>query len=364
MRAADVVKETSEPAQSLAAHICRHHPDEAERPACACQRLFWPRRIHALTGALLGCFLLVHFALCITGLQPSSYQKNVDRIGALLAHLPGLVLITIFLPLAAQAATGLFLLKKEGMKYNVKKCNRGGKLRFFSQRISALVILGFVVMHVGILHPWGFHLVYRLTHAPFLARYAEGGLFHAHQAAFTSTALALRQAWSPYGAATAGNWAMMFFSLIGVWAAAFHAGNGAWTGGIIWKITDNSTKSRWSCFCLALGIVLMLTGTLAWGMLLLSVHMLGLYLHWHTCSKTVSGRDLHGSTEQPGPVATEARTIGLTACVHGRHQPPDDLCDGIGQLCPEYRSCAQTGRHAGGQSRRHLQPGKGSRAVA
>jgi succinate dehydrogenase / fumarate reductase cytochrome b subunit len=267
-----VASGTSQPEQNVAAHICRHHPAQAERPACACQRLFWPRRIHALTGALLICFLLVHFSVCITGLHPSSYQHSVDSIGAMLVHLPGLVLLTIFLPLIAQASTGLFLLKKEGMRYNVKKCNRGGKLRFFSQRISALVILGFVVMHVGVLHQWGFHLLYRLTHAPFLSRYAGSGLFQSHQTAFASTALAFREALGSGSSATAGNWCMMFLLLLGVWATAFHAANGAWTGGIIWKLTDRSTTSRWSGFCLLLGILLMLTGTVAWYAFTFSAH--------------------------------------------------------------------------------------------
>ena len=104
-----------------------------------------------------------------------------------LAHLPGFTLVAIFLPLLFQAASGLYLLRKHGLKYSVKKCNRGGKLRFFLQRATGLAILAFAAFHVGTLHAWGLHAVYQATHLTALSRYANGGLFQAGGAAFRST---------------------------------------------------------------------------------------------------------------------------------------------------------------------------------
>ena len=56
--------------------------------------------------------------------------------------------VLVFLPLATLVPFGLYLLFKAGLRYNVKKCKRGGKLRFFLQRVSAVVILGFIAFHL------------------------------------------------------------------------------------------------------------------------------------------------------------------------------------------------------------------------
>jgi succinate dehydrogenase / fumarate reductase cytochrome b subunit len=152
----------------------------------------------------------------------------------LLQRVSAAATVAIALPLLFQFASGLYLLRKHGMKYSVKKCNRGGKLRFFLQRASGLTILAFTLFHAGTLH---------------------GGRFRHGAEAFRSTV----EGFNGFGGGVA------IFCLLGVWAAAFHAANGAWSGGIIWNVAATpESKRRWGYVCAAIGVVLIGLGTVAW----------------------------------------------------------------------------------------------------
>jgi succinate dehydrogenase / fumarate reductase cytochrome b subunit len=242
---------------------CKHHLElrQAGRPVCSCQRLVWPRRTHALSGALFGCFLAIHFAIAATALSPDRYQGAIDGVQAMVLRFPALVAIAVFLPLAWQIGSGLYLLRKEGMRYNVRKCNRGGKLRFFAQRASAIAILAFAAFHVATLHEWGLHGVHRLTGWTALDRYAAGGLFDP-RVAFRSTVAGM----SGFGGASAwGNAALAAFSLLGVGATVFHFANGVWSGSMIWKLASApEAKRMWSRLAIVLGVALGLCGAAAW----------------------------------------------------------------------------------------------------
>jgi succinate dehydrogenase / fumarate reductase cytochrome b subunit len=256
---------TTEPSADRPTSGCKHHEQLAvapQPPKCNCQGLLKPRRLHALCGAWLACFLLVHLGISLTGWSPVAYQHNIDAIQAALAHLPGFTLLAIFVPLLAQAVSGLYLLAKHGVKYNVKKCNRGGKLRFFLQRATALALLAFALFHVGTLHAWGLHAIYQATHLSGLGRYAARGLFQPAGEAFRSTA----EGFGGFcGSWTAGNFLVALLSLLGIWATAFHAANGAWSGGVVWGLAPNAeAKRRWTYAAIALGTVLLLAGTGAW----------------------------------------------------------------------------------------------------
>jgi len=255
---------TTEPAANPPAGACKHHSQlqPAPQPKCSCQGLLRPRRMHALSGLWMACFLVAHLAISITGWSPVAYQHNVDAIQGALAHLPGFTLVAIFVPLLFQGASGLYLLRKEGMKYSVKKCNRGGKLRFFLQRVTGLAILAFALFHVGTLHEWGLHAVYQATHLSVLSRFASGGLFQAGGTAFRSTV----EGFGRFCATSAaGNVLVAVLSLLGVWATAFHAANGAWSGGVIWNLVAKpESKRRWGYFAVAIGVALSVAGTGAW----------------------------------------------------------------------------------------------------
>jgi succinate dehydrogenase/fumarate reductase cytochrome b subunit len=213
----------------------------AVQPGCKCQRLLWPRRIHALLGLTFTLFLLLHLCIAAMGVDPSFYQRTVDWAEHLRRRLPGVELLFVFAPFAAQAGIGLYLLWHEGMKYNVKKCNRGGKLRFFLQRVSALVILAFVLFHVATMHRWG------------------GGLFQPQGHAFESTVLGL-------GLATSAPMSLLLsaFTLLALLATAFHAANGAWSGGIVWKLPGKTIREHlWAALCVWIGLSLALLGCIA-----------------------------------------------------------------------------------------------------
>lgn len=250
----------STPAPMGAGHACKHDPAfhlaPTGKPPCKCQKLIWPRRIHALSGALFTGFLLVHLAIAATAFRPELYQRAVDRAEKLVAAAPGAVLGAIFVPFLVQAALGIYLLAHHGLRYNVKKCNRGGKLRFFLQRVSGIAILAFFLFHVGTLHPWGLHQAYRATYAAGLSAYAAGGLFQP-QEAFASTVRGMAQ----LSGSAAGNAAVLVATLLAVLLTAFHAANGAWTGGLVWKIQGTRIHNgRWAGVCWLVGLALALPG--------------------------------------------------------------------------------------------------------
>ena len=255
---------TTEPSTNRPSGGCKHHAQlqPAPTPKCSCQGLLRPRRMHALCGLWMACFLCAHLAIGVTGWSPTAYQRNINLVQKTLAHLPGFTLIAIFLPLLFQAASGLYLLRKEGMKYSVKKCNRGGRLRFFLQRVTGPAILIFALFHVGTLHEWGLHRVYQATHMAALNRYAASGLFLAGGAAFRSTV----EGFGGFcGASTAGNFLIALACLLGVWATVFHAANGAWSGGVIWNLVPTpESKRRYGHLCVVIGIALLAAGTVAW----------------------------------------------------------------------------------------------------
>jgi hypothetical protein len=115
-----------------------------------------------------------------------------------------------------------------------------------------------------ILHAWGLHLLYRVTHWDALTRYTATGLFHSEDA-FASTVQGFSSLWSAGSMAHGANVIGMFLLLGGIWAAAFHVANGAWSGALLWKILPTpKSKQFWRVICFILGIALAGAGSLAW----------------------------------------------------------------------------------------------------
>lgn len=245
---------------------CNHSKPivSSQGPSCKCKKLRTPRKIHAACGLLLTGFLVLHFSMAVTGLNPAFYQKKVDHLHSFLNHVPGVALVAILLPMLLQCATGLFLVQREGLRYYTGKCDRGGRVRFFLQRWTGLCILSFVFVHFATLHSWGFHLVYRVTGWQALTRYSTGGLFH-HSDAFASTAQGFTSLWREGSVAHMGNAIAMLALLAGIISTAFHVANGAWSGASLWKLlTTPKTKLLWRIACISLGVALAVAGSLAW----------------------------------------------------------------------------------------------------
>ncbi len=237
-----------------AVKACAHNPLQLHQPepGCKCGKLRPPRKLHALVGLWLTLFMSLHLAIAVTGINPSRYQGTVNLLHRWLAYLPGAVLLLIFLPVLLQAASGLYLTAKEGMQYDIKRCDRGGKLRFFLQRWSGLAILAYLLVHIGNMRGW----------LP-LTRHWEGvrtAVGSADRMAFSHTAFAFRPWNSP-----AVNSIAAALLLVGIIGTVYHAANGAWSGAILWKvITTPRGKACFGFVCAVLGISLAAMGALAW----------------------------------------------------------------------------------------------------
>jgi succinate dehydrogenase / fumarate reductase cytochrome b subunit len=233
--------------------------------ACTCRHRYCPRRIHAMLGVAVGLFVVAHLAIAVTGLWPERYQGLVNSIHRLGPALPAVELGLVFLPLLAQVGYGLRMLVKVGMAYHTDKQSRGGDLRFFLQRVSAVILLLFISFHVATMHRWGFHLLYETTDMEALKSYQAAGLFHPQGQAFQSTALAIRSYWSPDGVKDPVNLFVMGFYIIGIWAACYHLANGLATGAMAWGITTSEiAQRRCGLLCLGAGATLTLAGAAAW----------------------------------------------------------------------------------------------------
>jgi len=223
------------------------------KPACKCGKLRPPRKLHSAIGLWLAFFVVVHFSICLTGLNPFAYEHTVGLVHRTFAYLPGSVLLLVLIPMLMQAGSGLYLIAKEGLQYDVKRCDRGGKVRYFLQRWSGLAMLAFLVPHIGTMRDWG----HRWSAAHPLSSVATGV---PDGAAFVYTASAFHP-WT----ASAANSITIVLLLAGILGTVFHIANGAWSGAILWKLIETPEgKARMGYFCIGVGFALAAVGTLAW----------------------------------------------------------------------------------------------------
>lgn len=211
------------------------------------RRHFWLRRVHSLMGLVFGAYITVHLLVNATGFSPSMYQANVDKIHSLEPMLPVIEIVGIFIPLLVHVLYGVYI-AKAGVKFNTTKYNYGGNVRYFLQRVTAYILLAFVIYHIGTLHKWGVALLgYKPAFDPLDA--------------YNTTVKAIQ---SPYGS-SALNIAVSAFYLLGIWSAVFHWANGMWTAAIAWGLTITArSQKNWGNVCCAFGIFMMVVGTAAW----------------------------------------------------------------------------------------------------
>jgi hypothetical protein len=91
---------------------------------------------------------------CALGAWPAQFQAAVNRIHRLGAALPWMEMILIGPPLAAHVEWGLNSLRKSGFGLGVSQHHHGSDMRYWLQRVSAVVLLAFVAFHVLTLHRW------------------------------------------------------------------------------------------------------------------------------------------------------------------------------------------------------------------
>ncbi len=236
---------------------------EEPEQKCNCAGSRCPRHYLAITGFILGAFLILHLTVNMLGLWPARFQAAVNRIHGLGAALPVLEIGLIFIPLTIHVAFGLRTFRREKLKFGVEKHHYGSDLRQWLQRVTALILLVFLAFHLATMHRWGLHLVFRLTHWPALERYAAGGLFEPSRA-FASVRDGLGNFWSAASGHPA-NLLIAQFYLLGIAAAVYHSANGVATGAEVLGVTATpAAQQRFWRICLVVAPALLITGMVAW----------------------------------------------------------------------------------------------------
>lgn len=229
---------------------------------CACGGNACPRYSLAITGFLLGAFLLLHLIVNALGLWPARFQAVVTLIHGLGAALPNLE-IGLILTLVIHVMFGLRTLQREKLTLGVEKHHCGSDMRYWLQRVTAVILLVFLSFHLATMPRWGLHLVYQVTHWPAVERYAVGGLFEP-QRAFASVSDAQWHFWDEHTANPA-NWLVVELYLLGIAAAVYHLANGVATGAdVLGLVTTTKRKESFWRVCMGAGFVLAAIGLAGW----------------------------------------------------------------------------------------------------
>lgn len=210
---------------------------------------FLIRRLHSLTGLVFGGYMMVHLLTNASILGGAAmFQKNVLAIHGFGPALVVLEWGLIFLPILFHAIVGILLLV--GMVPNNYNYPFEANWRYTAQRVSAVILVFFILYHVFHMHGW-FHFDWWLA----MAEPLGGAQFRPYNAG-SSAGLALQ------------NLLVALFYAIGVVAGVFHFVNGIWTAGITWGVwTRPAAMRRALAACMGLGVLLLAVGLGAlWGM--------------------------------------------------------------------------------------------------
>ncbi len=194
------------------------------------------RRLHSLTGIVpVGVFVIFHL---FTNFQilVGDFQHEV----AFIHSMPALLFIEIGLWLAIAFHAGLGVVYTfVGAKPNVDKYDFGDNWRYSLQRITGIIALIFIFLHIATLR-WGWSI--GPWHTPFMLNGATSD----QPMAAATTAMALQ-----------AHWTVVVFYIVGGLSVVYHWANGLWTAAITWGVTlTPASQQRWGFFCAALGAVL------------------------------------------------------------------------------------------------------------
>ena len=114
------------------------------------------RRLHSLSGVLpLGAFLCYHVFENLSALRgPAAYDEMVNHVNVLLPRpfFYGLELVTIVIPLAYHALYGVWVAVTG--RPNVGRYAYAQNWGYLAQRITGVIALLFLLVHVGTLRAW------------------------------------------------------------------------------------------------------------------------------------------------------------------------------------------------------------------
>ena len=202
---------------------------QAAAPGFLQRHHFLLRRLHSLSGIVpVGVFVIFHL-FTNAQLAVGTFQHEVDFIHSL----PALLVLEVSLwgAIGFHAALGLvytFL----GNKPNATRYRYGDNWRYAFQRITGIIALVFIFLHVATLR-WGWNIFgWETVFVP--------------DKAVDTTAYALQFAW----------WVPVIY-VIGALSVIYHWANGLWTAAITWGLTLTvQAQKRWGFVCMALGIAL------------------------------------------------------------------------------------------------------------
>jgi succinate dehydrogenase / fumarate reductase, cytochrome b subunit len=213
---------------------------------------FLLRRLHSLTGLIFGGYIVVHLIVNASMIQGGSgpadvYQEQVDKIHAI-PFLWAVEWIFIFLPIIFHTIYGLWITL--GGQPNVEKYPYAKNYFYLLQRISAVIIMLFILFHVlGMKGLFGHTLEFVPADATrSTARHINSSV-----------------------------WVAYLIYPLGILASCFHLANGFWTAGITWGLTISAAaQRRWGYICAVLFFFTLLCGFLALGA---SIHDKAIILH-------------------------------------------------------------------------------------
>ena len=115
---------------------------------------FLIRRLHSLTGLFpIGAFMTLHLATNASILEsPGTFQRAVYQIHSLGSLLPVVEWAFIFLPILFHGLFGLVIIR--GGLMNAGAYPYASNIRYVLQRVTGLLALAFIVLHVFHMHGW------------------------------------------------------------------------------------------------------------------------------------------------------------------------------------------------------------------
>lgn len=224
---------------------------QSPKPGLMQRYHFLLRRLHSLSGILpVGLFVIAHLftnAQMIWGQSAgpegeSMFQHEVDFIHSI----PALLFIEIALwsSIGFHAVLGFYYTFTG--KSNVKHYKYKDNWRYTLQRITGILALVFIFLHIATLR-WRWDIFGWFT--PF---YAHGGMVEGEMIG-EDVPMSI-----PYTAyALQVSWLVVAFYFVGVMSVVYHWSNGLWTAAISWGITvSEAAMQRWGYACFGLFIAL------------------------------------------------------------------------------------------------------------
>lgn len=213
-----------------------HDPRAAHRARH--RRAFLLRRLHSLTGIIFGGYLVIHLIINATLAESAAmFQAQVDKIHSL-PFVLALEWGFIYLPIIFHTVYGVWLTFTAHL--NVRHYPYGKNIYYTLQRISAIIIMFFILFHVlGMKGFFGTALEFR---------------YENNEAARTTIAH------------INAHWLIAWFVYpIGIVASTYHLANGFWTAAITWGLTVSAgAQRRWGWVCGGIFLLTFACGMAAW----------------------------------------------------------------------------------------------------